>query len=107
MALARWPARQGQQRSLRRMRQVLSWAFAFPGSAQPGVGLVRFFLGGGLAPAAVGRDDRLAGAVIPLVRQDDQARSSELADDPPDPCGSQVMSAAAQRPGDPHDVPAG
>ena len=28
MALASWPARQGQQRSLRRMRQVLSWAFA-------------------------------------------------------------------------------
>jgi hypothetical protein len=28
MALARWPARQGQQRSLRRMRQVLSWALA-------------------------------------------------------------------------------
>ncbi len=28
MALARRPARQGQQRSLRRMRQVLSWAFA-------------------------------------------------------------------------------
>lgn len=28
IALASWPARQGQQRSLRRMRQVLSWAFA-------------------------------------------------------------------------------
>ena len=28
MALASWPARQGQQRSLRRIRQVLSWAFA-------------------------------------------------------------------------------
>ena len=28
MALASCPARQGQQRSLRRIRQVLSWAFA-------------------------------------------------------------------------------
>ena len=28
MALASWPARQGQQRSLLRMRQFLSWAFA-------------------------------------------------------------------------------
>ena len=28
MAFASWSARQGQQRSLRRMRQVLSWAFA-------------------------------------------------------------------------------
>ena len=28
MAFASWPARQGQQRSLRRMRQFLSWAFA-------------------------------------------------------------------------------
>jgi hypothetical protein len=28
MALASWPARQGQQRSLRRILQVLSWAFA-------------------------------------------------------------------------------
>src|SRR6266566_2509258 len=28
MAFASWPARQGQQRSLRRMFQVLSWAFA-------------------------------------------------------------------------------
>jgi hypothetical protein len=28
MALASWPARQGQQRSLRRIFQVLSWAFA-------------------------------------------------------------------------------
>jgi hypothetical protein len=28
MALASCTARQGQQRSLRRMRQVLSWAFA-------------------------------------------------------------------------------
>ena len=28
MALASWPARQGQQRSLRRMPQVLSWALA-------------------------------------------------------------------------------
>jgi hypothetical protein len=30
MALASWPARQGKQRSLRRIRQVLSWAFALP-----------------------------------------------------------------------------
>jgi hypothetical protein len=28
MALASRPARQGQQRSLRKMRQVLSWALA-------------------------------------------------------------------------------
>ena len=28
MALAIWPARQGQQRSLRKMAQVLSWALA-------------------------------------------------------------------------------
>ena len=28
MALASWPARQGQQRSLRRIGQALSWAFA-------------------------------------------------------------------------------
>jgi hypothetical protein len=33
MALASCPAFQGQQRSLRRMRQVLSWAFALsPGA---------------------------------------------------------------------------
>jgi hypothetical protein len=30
MALAIWPARQGQQRSLRRMFQVFSWALARP-----------------------------------------------------------------------------
>jgi transposase len=36
MALASCPARQGQQRSLRRMRQVLSWAFArSPGARSP------------------------------------------------------------------------
>ena len=60
---------------------------ALAGRAQLGVGLVGVLLGGGLVPAAVGGEQRLAGAVVALVRQDDQPGGGQLADDAPDPGG--------------------
>jgi hypothetical protein len=53
MALASCPA---QQRSLRRTRQVLSWALArSSGGSQLGVGAVGVFLGGGLVQSGCRR----------------------------------------------------
>jgi hypothetical protein len=49
MALASWPTRQGQQRSLRRMCQVLSWAFArSPGARSFAWALLACFCDSGL-----------------------------------------------------------
>jgi hypothetical protein len=49
MALASWPARQGQQRSLRRMCQDLSWAFArSPGARSCAWALLACFCDSGL-----------------------------------------------------------
>jgi hypothetical protein len=50
MALASWPARQGQQRSLRRMCQFLSWAFArSPGERNFARALLAAFWDSGLS----------------------------------------------------------
>ena len=68
MALANWPAFPGQQRSLRRMCQVFSWALArSPGGSQPGVGAVGVLLGGWLVPAPVRGKDGVTGAVHDLT----------------------------------------
>ncbi len=56
MALAGCPARQGQQRSLRKMCRDLSWALALAGSAQPGMSTVGGFLRGGLVTSSAIKD---------------------------------------------------
>lgn len=48
MALARRPAFQGQQRSLSRMFQVLSWAFALAGARSFARARLASFCGSGL-----------------------------------------------------------
>src|SRR5436190_18970366 len=58
---------------------------ALAGCSEPGVGLVRLFLRGGLVPPAVRGEQRRSGAVVALVGQDDQAGGGQLADDAPDP----------------------
>ena len=80
---------------------------ALAGCAEPGVGAVGVFLGGGLVPSPVGSQYVLAGAVIALVSQYYWAGGGQLADDAPDPGGGQVMDRAGQRPGDPHDLAVG
>jgi hypothetical protein len=70
MAFASFPARQGQQRSLRSTFHVLSWAFA--GCAEFRVGAVGFFLRLRLVLPAVG-DLRPGAALAALVGQGDQA----------------------------------
>ena len=74
MALASWPARHGQQRSLRRMRQVLSWRLRARRdcvSVGPTGGPLRFWL---VLPLVRGADV-VPGAVVALVCQHDQARA--------------------------------
>jgi hypothetical protein len=67
MALAICPAYQGQQRSLRRIRRVLSWGFAHsPGARSPCVGGGVGRLGGaGFSSGAV-RDEDVRGKVVLL-----------------------------------------
>ena len=92
MALASCPARQGQQRSLCGMRQVLSWGVgAFPGRPWLGVDAVSVFLRGGLAASPVGDADVAASARVALVGQDHQAGGGEFAQDAPDPGGGQIV----------------
>ena len=66
-----------------------------------------FLLRGGLVPAPVGRADVVAGAVVAVVGQHDQAGGGELADDAPDPGGGQVVDGAGQRTADPEDLAVG
>ena len=73
MALASWPARQGQQRSLRRILQVLSSAFARPpGARSLAWALLASFCDSGFVPSPV-RDLRVRGSLIALIGQGDQA----------------------------------
>jgi hypothetical protein len=107
MALASCPARQGQQRSLRTMCQVLSWALARSGrGAELGVSPVGRLLRGGLVPPPVGSDHRLPGADISLVGEHDLPGRGQAAHNAPDPPGGQVMDGTGQRSGDPQDLPA-
>jgi hypothetical protein len=100
MALASWPARQGQQRSLRKMRQDLSWHGRLAGGAEPGVSLVGVLLRGGLVPAPVRGADVLL-AEVAVIAQREQAAGGQLGDDAPDPGGGQVVHGTGQRPGPP------
>ena len=67
MALAIWPARQGQQRSLRKMPLFLSWAWARSPGGAAGAGGVGCFLGGGLVLAPVRGEDVFTGAGVALA----------------------------------------
>jgi hypothetical protein len=107
MALASCPAFQGQQRSFRRMRQVLSWALArSPGARSFAWARLAAFCEGGLPLALVRGDHVLARAVVALVGQHHQAGGGQRAEDAPDPGRAQVVHAAGQRPGDPQDLAA-
>ena len=107
MALASCPARQGQQRSLRRMRQVLSWALARSPGRGAGHELGWPPSGRRACSAPVRSADVLVLADVALVGQDDQPAGGQLPHDAPDPGRGQVMHGAGQRPGHPHDVPVG
>jgi hypothetical protein len=72
MALGQLPVAPGQQRSFRRMRQVLSWALARSPGAEPGVRAVGALLRGGLVPSAIGRADEFLTEVA-LIAQHGQA----------------------------------
>jgi len=54
MALASWPARQGQQRSLQDALGLELGVGAFAGGAEPGMSPVGVLLRGGLVPARYG-----------------------------------------------------
>lgn len=96
MALASCPARQGQQRSLRRIRQNLSLGIGtFAGSTQPGMGPVGLLLRGGLIPPPVRCADIVL-AEVALIAEDDQAAGGEFAGDAPDPGGGHVMHGRRQ-----------
>jgi hypothetical protein len=72
MALAICPARQERQRSLRRMCQVLSWAFARSSGARSlAWAELAAFCGGRLAAAPVQDRDVGASADVALVGQRD------------------------------------
>jgi hypothetical protein len=64
MALASCPARHGQQRSLRRMRQALSWALARPPGTVAGRGHGWRPLRGGLAASPVRNADMGTGTGV-------------------------------------------
>ena len=105
MALAKCPARQGQQRSLRKMRQDLSWALTrSPGPpSRAWARLASFWEVACSVPGTGPGGGRRRGN---LVAQDDQAGGSQGPDDAPDPGGDQVVDGAGQRPEDPYDVTA-
>src|SRR5690348_6446640 len=100
MALASRSARLGQQRSLRRMRQVLSWALArSPGPRQAGVGAVGVLLGLWFVAALVRGDQNLTAfvvAVVALVAQRDESGVAQRGEDVPDPRGRGVVRAAGE-----------
>ena len=77
MALARWPARWGQLRSLVRTFHDLELGVrSFAGSAEAGVGAVGRLLGLRLVAAFVGGGDVLASAEVTLVGQDERPASA-------------------------------
>ena len=82
MALASYPAFQGQQRSLRRIRQVLSWAFARSPGLRNRTRAVGVRLRAGLAAALVRGEQRVPGTGVALVRQDDQPPARQFPQDP-------------------------
>ena len=104
MALASWRAFQGQQRSLRRMCQVFSWALARSPGDRSWACAVGGLLRGGLVSPPVGSVHVLTCADVALVGQHDQAAGGQFASDAPDPGSSQVVGGAGQRAGDPQDL---
>jgi len=95
MALAIWPARQGQQRSLRRIPQLLSWALArSPGARSFAWAELAAFWEAGLFRPGRGVDV-LTCADVALVGQHDQPGVRQFAHHGPDPGGGQVMDSAA------------
>ena len=107
MAFASFPARQGQQRSLLRIFNVLSWAFcSFSGSAEPRVGAVSVFLGFRLVFPIYGIFAQLA-PWYPLSARVTKADFLELLKHAPDPLGPLVVHRSRQCPGDPQDVSGG
>ena len=103
MALASCPAFQGQQRSLRRMRQVLSWALArSPGLRSLAWARLAAFCDSGLFFPFRGADV-VTGAVVALVREHDQPGGGQLPHDSPDPGGSQVVDGTGRGP-DTHTI---
>jgi len=98
MALASWLARQGQQRSLRRMCQGFELGVrALAGCAEFRVGAVGLFLGFWLVPAPV-RDLRVATSLVALAGQGDQPGGLELGQDAPDPLGALVCTGPGSAP---------
>jgi hypothetical protein len=83
MTLAIRPAIHGQQRSLRRIRQVLRRALArSPGPHRLAWARLAAFCGAGLLRLV--RDDHVAArALIALVAEGDQARGGQFARDAP------------------------
>ena len=105
MALASWPARQGQQRSLRRICQVLSWAFArSPGARSLAWARLASFWDSGLFLPLYGVFACRA-ALVALVGQGDQPGGLQLGQDAPDPRGLHVVHRAGQRPRTPTGCP--
>jgi hypothetical protein len=106
-SLASRPARRGQQRSLRRMRQVLMWVLArSPGPRRRAWGAVGVFLGLGLVAAFVRGDHVFACwvvAVVALVTPGDEAGVAQGGEDVPAPRGGGVVGAAGQLAGYPQD----
>jgi hypothetical protein len=91
MALASFPARYGQQRSLHRIFQVLSWAFALsPGARSFAWARLASFCGPGLA-LAFARNLRPGAAQISLIGQDDEALAFEFVQHAPYPLGLLVV----------------
>ncbi len=87
------------------MCQVLSWALArSPGARSLACERLADFCEAGLFPALVRGDQRLARAVIALVRQNHEPGGGQRAGCAPDPGGGQVMGAARQWSGYPQDL---
>jgi hypothetical protein len=104
MALAIWPARQGQQRSRVRIFHALSWAFALsPGARSLARTRLASFCGTGLFfPLVQGL--RVRGPLVALTGQGRQPGGGQLVLGAPGPGGLLVVDRAGQRPGDPQQL---
>ena len=106
MASASCPAFHGQQPSLCRMRQVLSWALArSPGPRSLACARLAAFCDSGLFRPLVWGADVVTGPGVALVLQHDQPGGGQFPQNAPDPGGGQVVDGTGQRARHPDDVP--
>ena len=104
MALASFPARHGQQRSLARIFHALSWAFArSPGARSFAWARLASFCGSGLFLPLYGTFAQVL-PWYPLSARVTRPGFLQLVEHAPDPLGLLVVDRAGQRAGDPQDV---